>query len=205
MNKRNIILIGLVFLIVLVGGYYLTKDQGKEVEHSKTPDINKEADAASPEEDDLEEDNTPEEDALTPEEIARELDFTLLNLEGEEVTLSDYQGKIVLINFWATWCVWCDKEMPDIQALHEENDDLVILAVNSMEDEDTVKKYIEEGGYSFPVLFDKDGSIGDKYLVTGWPSSYFVNKDGTPAFRVPGMMTKEMMNNILNDVRELNE
>ena len=76
-------------------------------------------------------------------EVGKEApDFTLKNLNGDEVSLSDYRGKIVLINFWATWCKWCDKEMPDLQKLGKENDDIVVLAVDVMEDKEIVKKYI---------------------------------------------------------------
>ncbi|MDR7855588.1 TlpA disulfide reductase family protein [Tissierella sp.] len=129
-------------------------------------------------------------------------DFTLKNLEGEDVSLSDFRGKIVLINFWATWCSWCDVEMPDLQKLDDENDDLVVLAVNVMEDKDTVKKYMEDGGYSFEVVFDEEGEIATTYLVNGLPNSYFVDEEGILLGGVPGMMTYEQMVEILENIRE---
>lgn len=129
-------------------------------------------------------------------------DFTLMNLHGEEVSLSDYKGKIVLINFWATWCPWCLKEMPDMQKLSDENDDLVILAVDVREDKKAVEKYIEEGGYDFEVLLDEDGEVSMDYLVGGLPTSYFVDRDGILLGGVPQMMTWEQMNEILDNIRE---
>lgn len=129
-------------------------------------------------------------------------DFTLKNLDGEDVSLSDYRRKIVLINFWATWCVWCDKEMPDLQRLHEENEDLVVLAVDSMEDKEVVKKYIEKGGYDFEVALDSKGDISMTYLVSGLPTSYFVDEDGILLLGVPGMLTYEQMNSVLEKIRE---
>lgn len=142
------------------------------------------------------------------EEVSSELakdkpapDFTLMNLSGEEVSLSDYRGKIVLINFWATWCGFCDMEMPDLQRLDDENDDLVVLAVDVMEDKETVQKYIDEGGYNFEVVLDEKGDITKTYLVSGFPTSYFVDPDGILLGGVPGMMTYDQMNQILNDIR----
>lgn len=129
-------------------------------------------------------------------------DFTLKNLDGEEVSLSDYKDKIVLINFWATWCVFCDKEMPDMQILSEENDDLVILAVDVMEDKKLVEDYIEKGGYDFEVVLDEKGDVAKTYLVSAFPTSYFVDKDGILLGGVPGMMTGPQMNDILESIRK---
>lgn len=135
-------------------------------------------------------------------EVGKEApDFTLKNLDGDEVSLSDYRGKIVLINFWATWCKWCDKEMPDLQKLGKENDDIVVLAVDVMEDKETVKKYIEKGKYDFEVVLDEDGNISKTYLVSGYPTSYFVDADGILLGGVPSMLTYEEMILILEDIR----
>ncbi len=128
-------------------------------------------------------------------------DFTLKNLAGEDVSLSDYRGKIVLVNFWATWCGYCDMEMPDMQRLDDENDDLVVLAVDVMEDVETVENYIKEGGYNFDVVLDEDGSISKTYLVSGFPTSYFIDPEGVLLGGVPGMMTYDQMNQILTDIR----
>ena len=132
-------------------------------------------------------------------------DFTLVNLNGDEVSLSDYRGKIVLVNFWATWCHWCDVEMPDLNNLDNENEDVVVLGVNVMEDEKTVRDYIEEGGYEFEVVFDNEGEIATTYLVDGLPNSYFIDKEGILQLRFPGMMTAEQMSDVVNAIRELYE
>jgi len=128
-------------------------------------------------------------------------EFTLKNLSGEVVSLSDYKGKIVLLNFWATWCGYCDMEMPDLQKLDEENDDLVVLAIDVMEDSADVQDYITKGGYNFEVVLDEDGSLAQTYLVSGFPTSYFVDKEGILLGGVPGMMTFEKMNEILDSIR----
>lgn len=128
-------------------------------------------------------------------------DFTLKNLEGEEVSLSDYRGKIVLINFWATWCKFCDIEMPDLDALDKENEDVVVLAVDVNEEASKVKTYIEKGGYEFEVALDSDGAISRQYLVSAFPTTYAVDKEGILMGGVPGMMTKPQMEQIVESVR----
>lgn len=130
-------------------------------------------------------------------------DFTLENLKGEQVTLSEVKDKIILVNFWATWCTWCDKEMPDLQKLKEENDDLMVIAVNVEESKEKAQKYITEGGYDFEVVLDEKGNTSAQYLVSGLPASYFVDKNGKFVGRVPGMMTYEQMNEVLNNIRDL--
>lgn len=128
-------------------------------------------------------------------------DFTLKDLDGKQVSLSDYHGKIVLINFWATWCKFCDVEMPDLDDIDKENDDLVILAVDVMEEEGKVKKYIEDGGYDFDVVLDSDGEISRQYLVSAYPTTYAVDEKGILVGSVPGMMTKPQMEQIVESVR----
>lgn len=120
-------------------------------------------------------------------------DFTLKNLDGKEVSLSDYKGKIVMVNFWATTCGFCDKEMPDLNAMDKENDDVVVLAVDVMEKESKVKSYIEKGGYDFEVVLDEKGDIARTYLVSGFPTTAIVDKEGILVNGRVGMLTKEQM------------
>ena len=129
-------------------------------------------------------------------------DFTLKNLEGEEVSLSDYRGKIVFLNFWATWCPFCDKEMPDLNKLDAENEDVVVLAVDVMEDKKLVEDYIEKGGYDFQVVLDEDGQIAMKYLINPLPTTYFIDEEGILLGRIEGMLTWAHMNEILENIRE---
>ncbi|MDR7870245.1 MAG: TlpA disulfide reductase family protein [Tissierellaceae bacterium] len=130
-------------------------------------------------------------------------DFTLENLEGEEVSLSDFRGKIVLVNFWASWCYWCDVEMPDLNKLSNENDDLVVLAVNVKEDKETARKYIEEKGLDFEVVLDTDGKIATQYMIEGLPNSYFVDEEGIFMGRIPGAMNYDQMIEIVNAIRDM--
>lgn len=123
-------------------------------------------------------------------------EFTLEDLEGNEISLKDFQGeKNVLLNFWASWCPPCRMEMPDLDRLYIDykDDDFVVLAVNLGEDKDTVKEFIEEKGYSFPVVLDKTQEVGITYQTFSIPTSVMVDKEGIIRAYRPGLMTYEEM------------
>ncbi len=132
-------------------------------------------------------------------------DFTLLDMEGNQVSLSDFEGKMVFLNFWATWCTYCDIEMPDLQKVHDENEDLVVLAVNVREEKGLVQDYLDEGGYEFPVVLDEDGHMAQIYLVSGMPTTYFLSDDGKLLGYQPGMLTLEQMEDIIVQMRDLQD
>ena len=106
-------------------------------------------------------------------------DFTASLADGTEFSLSAQQGKIVLLNFWETWCGPCVREMPAFEQLQEEyGEDLALLAVNCMEDTEIVDAFLEENGYTFPVACDTEGSIIMKYPSQGIPYTLVIDKDG---------------------------
>lgn len=108
-------------------------------------------------------------------------DFTLQTPDGEEVSLSDYKGKVVMINFWASWCEPCRLETPELEKAYEAHKDqgFEILGVNLAENEVTVNGFIKNQGMTYPVVLDRDKSIAiDTYKVKPLPTSYFVDRDG---------------------------
>lgn len=106
-------------------------------------------------------------------------DFTADLSDGTSFTLSEQQGKVVLLNFWATWCGPCVREMPAFEKLHGEyNDDVAILAVNCMEDTAIVDAFLEENGYTFPIAYDTEGSISMKYPSQGIPYTLVIDEKG---------------------------
>ncbi len=106
-------------------------------------------------------------------------DFTTTLVDGTPVSLSDYRGKVVILNFWATWCPPCRLEMPEFQeASTLYGDDLVILAVNILESPDLINPFAEELGLTIPLALDLDGSINQTYQVTGYPTSYLIDVEG---------------------------
>lgn len=131
-------------------------------------------------------------------------DFTLKDLDGNTVSLKDFKGKkAVLLNFWASWCPPCREEMPDLDKLYQENksDDFTVLAVNVGESEKVVKEFIEEKGYSFPVLLDKTQKIGIAYNTFSIPTSVLVDKEGIIRVYRPGLMTYKQMLETLDSIR----
>lgn len=125
----------------------------------------------------------------------------LKNLVDEEIDIASYKGKIVIINFWATWCTFCDKEMPDFQKLINENEDVAVVAIDVKEDKDVVSNYINKGGYTFDVLLDQDGAIANQFNIRSYPTSYFLNEKGELMGVVKGMMTYPQMVELIKGIR----
>lgn len=113
-----------------------------------------------------------------PETAAPE--FTLADLEGREVSLKDYRGKIVFLNFWATWCPPCRNEMPSMEKLYQQLDGraFAMLAVDLQESSSQVQRFVEDAGFSFSVLLDTSGRTGASYQVSGIPTTYIIDKEG---------------------------
>jgi cytochrome c biogenesis protein CcmG, thiol:disulfide interchange protein DsbE len=107
-------------------------------------------------------------------------DFQLTALSGEGVSLSDYKGKPVVINFWATWCGYCVEEMPLLQDIYDNRagDGLMVVAVNSGETTSQAKEFMQAYGYSFPVLLDRSQDVTIDYKIRGFPTTFFVDADG---------------------------
>jgi peroxiredoxin len=106
--------------------------------------------------------------------------FETTDLNGRPVALADYRGKIVLLNFWATWCEPCKKEMPEIEAAYEKLNDqgFVVLAVNFGESPDPAATFTHHGRLTFPVLLDRKVKIAARYGVVNLPVSFFIDADG---------------------------
>jgi len=108
------------------------------------------------------------------------IDFTLSDLSGKKVSLSNYRGKLVFLNFWATWCPPCRQEMPSMERLYQKlkAKGLVILAVDLQEDAKSVQKFIDEHKLTFTVLLDSDGKVGTIYGARSIPTTYIIGRDG---------------------------
>ena len=107
-------------------------------------------------------------------------DFTLKDLTDSMVSLKDFQGKVVFLNFWASWCGPCRAEMPSMELLWQvfQNDNFVILAVNLREGRDKISSFVQTNGYTFPVLLDSQGKIATTYGVRAIPTTFLIDTQG---------------------------
>lgn len=171
--KKNILIWGAAIILIAVAVYtmanYNTKKENDISSNQVTP--------------------------IVDASLEKAINFGLKDLDGNTVSLSDYIGKNVYLNFFATWCPPCRGEMPDIEKVYQKykNQDFVVLAIDLGEDRDTVKSFIENNKYNFKVLLDSDQTVGQKYRTTSIPVSVFIDKKGNIAAKQVGAMTSEQM------------
>lgn len=117
-------------------------------------------------------------------------DFTLENMDGEHISLSDFRGQVIMLNFWATWCPPCRREIPSMESIYRDlgGDGFIVLAVNEFEDPDHVFAYTGQLSVdpSFPVLFDRDSRVSQDYGVKGLPTTLLIDKRGQIVYRAVG-------------------
>lgn len=106
--------------------------------------------------------------------------FTLEDLRGSMMSLKDFRGKVIFLNFWASWCGPCRIEMPAMELLWQvfQDDEFVILAVDVKEDRDTVSSFIENNDYTFPVLLDSRGKVANIYSARSYPTTFLIDREG---------------------------
>ena len=152
-------------------------------------------------------------DTSNENQLPDAFDFTLTDQYGNSHTLSDYKGKVVFLNFWATWCNPCLIEMPHIEELYKEyglnKEDVVILGVanprsneypnNADEPKETIIDFLNQNGYTFPIVFDETGEISQQYFIRAFPTTFMINKEGKIYGYVPGSLTKDIMKSIIED------
>ena len=144
---------------------------------------------------------TEEEQVEVSSERKAAQDFTLTTLQGEQVTLSDYKGKTVLLNFWASWCEPCKEEMPDMQRFSEKHPDIAVLAVNLTTMDlgiDDVKQFVHYFGLTFPILLDEADVVGQQYNILTIPTSYIIDPEGKVFREVIGPMDEGMMEELVS-------
>lgn len=158
-------------------------------------------------------DQADHEDKAPQEDVFPAIDFSLTDQYGNIHTLSDYKGKVVFLNFWATWCPPCVREMPDIEKIYKEygenNEDVIILGVanpsssaypnNADESKEDIITFLDDNNYSFPVVFDETGDLLREYYINAFPTTFLIDKNGNVYGYVPAMLTKDMMDNVIQE------
>ena len=116
--------------------------------------------------------------------------FTLEDMDEEKHSLKDFHGKVILLNFWATWCPPCRREMPSMERLYQKfnGENFTVIAINQMEDGDHVFAYTGQLDVdpTFTILFDKDSKVSNNYRVSGLPTTYLIDKQGNIRYRAIG-------------------
>lgn len=143
-------------------------------------------------------DNTNDESLTDIEKYS----FTLKDSHGNDVTLSEYKGKTVVLNFFATWCTYCKMELPSLEEINNTRDDIVIFLVATPDignegSKEYIESFMEENGYSMTVLYDETGEVVSKYNVSGLPTSFFFKPDGSVLGYVPGYVEESNLIGIL--------
>lgn len=133
-------------------------------------------------------------------------DFRLTDLEGKSQSLGQYRGKIVLVNFWATWCKPCTTEMPAMQTAYEKlrEKNFVVLAINELEDDAKVREHIKQYGHTFPVLMDHDNKVANQFGVFGLPVSVFIDEEGrVQEYIKGGLLTEQKIQMVVDRLQSI--
>lgn len=134
---------------------------------------------------------------VAPELNAYAPNFTAPGLDGTPFELADLRGQPVIINFWATWCIPCAVEMPELQALQAAHPNIQVIGVNLAEPPPRVAAWVQNGGYTFDILFDADGEIARLYALRGQPSTYIVTPEGVISAIFFGATSQPALENAL--------
>jgi peroxiredoxin len=132
----------------------------------------------------------------------RARDFTLETVDGDQVSLDDYIGDVVLVNFWATWCPPCQAEIPTLEAAYEahRDDGFVVLGVSEDESTTAVAPFVRTLGMTYPILLDTSGKLVEEYRARGLPMSILLDRDGTIRVRHIGYLSGQQLDEYLAGV-----
>ena len=198
MNNKIKLIVGILVFALVIGGAYVAYDKLSGEYQSNTLATNAPA-ITNPEAPTQAETTQPQQRMMAP-------DFTVYDTDGNAVRLSDYFGKPIVLNFWASWCPPCQSEMPEFNEIYLEKGDeyhflMVNLTDNSRETVESAKTFIYSTGYEFPVYFDKDIDAASKYNTYSIPVTYFIDKDGYLTVYAQGAINRETLLKGMNMIK----
>lgn len=180
MNSKTKIIIGVIVLVLTISGaYFAYNELSKNYTHNNVQ-------------------NADETKETPKKEVVVAPDFTVIDTDGNKVKLSDFFGKPIVLNFWASWCPPCKSEMPEFNKVYAEVKDEVLFFMVDMVDgqrETTTKgkQFIKDSGYSFPVYFDETEEAAYTYGISSIPTTLFIDKDGIVASGYKGAINEKTL------------
>ena len=192
MNKKTLLILCLVLALVLIGAGVLYNSLAGFVQLGGLATTPPETQA--PTEIPGEESTEPVDTHPTDPPASIAPDFTMLDMEGNEVTLASFFGKPIVLNFWASWCGPCKMEMPEIQKFYEQyGDQIHFLLVSVDESVDTAKAFVSDSGYTFPVYFDTTSEGAYTYGASSIPLTFFIDAEGNLTAYYMGAMSQSIL------------
>lgn len=195
-----------------VTGYLSKLTPSNVVEEKKEDSVPEEKTDTEEETGDSTKDSQKDSEAEKDSQTVPSIDFTLQDQYGQTHTLSDYKGKTVFLNFWATWCPPCKAEMPDIQKIYESYEQegeeaLVVLGVAAPNaggegSEEEIQAFLEENGYTYPVLMDTTGEVFASYGISSYPTTFMIDREGNVFGYVSGMLSEDVMRSIIKQTMD---
>jgi len=216
MNNRLKTLLLVLAFVLLIGGAYVAYDllgddlaSGQLIIHQQTTGQTQKPDGdktPSGEENSEKDENHPTDPTQpeTPRQEEKAADFTVYDENGEPVQLSDYLGQPVVLNFWASWCGPCQREMPDFDEKYRQlGHEVRFLMVNLTVDDSIsrAQSFISQNGYTFPVLFDTQGNAATAYGIYAVPTTYFIDAEGYIMAHYSGAISQDVLQRGIDLIR----
>ncbi|WP_312650874.1 redoxin domain-containing protein [Proteiniclasticum sp.] len=211
MKKYSFIIWIIIFVLLLGGGYYFIQRYGSPetpapVSENTAPEVETPSDTEIPDAETPVEAETPAvDDAVSKLRVKTPFapEFTLKNENDEDVSLADYKGRKVIVNFWASWCPPCVYEMPEFQTLHDELDPekTVLLAINLTDGQRETRaladEFLKENNLDLNVLYDTKGDAFYGFNISSIPQTFVIDDDGLVQYAIMGMTDKATLDAIL--------
>ena len=193
MKKKTLLILCLVLALVLIGAGVLYKSLSDDVQLGGLVTTPQETQPVT-EESTVPVESVPVTTGTTEPPVNIAPDFTILDQEGNEVTLASFFGKPIILNFWASWCGPCKMEMPELQEFYDEyGEDIHFLLVSVDDSVDTAKAFIEKEGYTFPVFFDTTSMGAYTYGASSIPLTFFIDAEGNLTAYYMGAMSADIL------------